>query len=172
MKSPGRKGFFGTIKHLDILHYVVFLGADKPATVYFKHDSDGYEENCLLVLKSVERREYPNPHIIRGILEHDVNRPGEDAGDMPVKTDVVLELWSYPETLVYIASDYVPANWMQLGDLPTGSIFMKDIKQWIKLDNKSFHQVEKKANNWTISGTAKQFDSTNQYEPVIVIDLP
>lgn len=127
-RPPRRQGFFGNMyKNPDLALYSVFLGTDKEMFIHFRHDSDGYEEWRSFYVRSIERKEYPNPHIVRGVLETDLNRPGEDAGDNPIKEEVVVEVWQwFPETLVYHADRYQPIVVSEI-ESRTGKIIFSDL---------------------------------------------
>ena len=89
----------------DLTTYCAYLGVDQSMTIHgVEHESDGYSDHCSFEIKSVERREYPEPDLIRGTLYLDVNRPGEDPGDNHLPNEVVIERHSYPRTLVFAAA--------------------------------------------------------------------
>ena len=147
---------------ISLAHFATFFGADVPVIVHFTHESDGHPENRPLLISSMQRNKYPNPHIIRGILEIDLNRPGQDAGDMAVNVDVVLEVWSYPKTLVYSAVMYEPVYWSFVENLPKRVIFRCNETTYIK----SGHMVNiaelSKENRWI--PVEKPFDKYPNHE--------
>lgn len=174
MRPPHRKGLLGTIPaNPDIAHYAVYLVADKLMYVGFCHEHDKYLEHRPLIVNSIERKEYPNPHIIRGILEYDLNRPGTDADDSTTQTEVVIELWNYPETLVYGAATYVKKTWKILEHLPIGAIYkdVEDIKDefYLKIDDHHCRPVKLDSKSWLVEGQRKKF---NNYDMIEVIHIP
>lgn len=86
--------------------FAVGIAANTPAYIRFQHKSDGYTETRPFVIKSIERNEFPYPHIVTGVLQIDLNRPGEDAGDDAHDVNVIVEMWPYPRTYVYDATHY------------------------------------------------------------------
>lgn len=86
--------------------FAVGIATNTPAYVRFRHQSDGYTETRPFTIKSIERNKYPHPHVVTGILQIDLNRPGQDAGDDAHDVNVIVEMWPYPKTYVYYASHY------------------------------------------------------------------
>ena len=124
MTPPKRIGLIATVKrNPSMAEYGAYLGTDSPLTMFVKHTSDGYEENRPLKIESVQRQKYPNPHIVKGVLELDANRPGQDPGDMPYDIEVVIEVWSYPRTYIYSNDEYIKAEWACIEDIVLGELF-------------------------------------------------
>ena len=104
--------------------YSAHIGTNSTLPIYVKYSPDGHRAHCSFRIRSIERRNHPNPNVVRGILTIDLNRPGEDASSMPADADVVIEVWSYPKTLIYTAEEYEEAEWALLGDVLPGQRFI------------------------------------------------
>jgi hypothetical protein len=110
MKPHQRNGLLGTLKNvkgdLAMCQFAVGIAANTPVYVSFQHKSDGYEETRPFVVKSIERNAHPHPHVVKGVLQIDYNRPGQDSGDDAHDVQVVVEIWAYPVIHVYSAYQY------------------------------------------------------------------
>lgn len=100
--------------------YCAYLGVDHPMSPIslglLVYESDGFEGASSFRIESVQRQEYPLPDLIRGVLQFDVNRPGEDHSDDCYPVQVVIERHSYPKTLVFDAKGYQPEVRVVKGD--------------------------------------------------------
>ncbi len=89
-----------------IEQYCTYLGANTQMAVWRLKDlEDGHEQShTRLRISSIERGDAQNriPHIIRGIIDVDANRPGEDCSAMMLDHNVVIECQFWiPRTLVF-----------------------------------------------------------------------
>ncbi|MBM3271829.1 hypothetical protein FJY94_00905 [Candidatus Kaiserbacteria bacterium] len=91
----------------DFSSFCTHLALNVSLPMVVVHASDGYKERTLFDVESVERREYPLQHLIRGMLTLDGNRPGEDAGDLPLSYEVTIEFDPAAEMAkVYLTEGY------------------------------------------------------------------